>query len=280
MLKWPLAILLFNLAAAAPASAHFLWKVEGEKPSYLYGTIHSSDEKVRDIPKPVLDALAESSTFHPELEFSPENLGTLSAAVFSGSGDLEKELPPRLWNRVRQHAEKSGIPAALLRRVPLQLLPVLFATPPESDFNHVIDVQLYTRAKENGIPIHQLETVEEQLNVFRALPREAALAFLEEAIAEAEKGFPTMNKTIRLYSEGDLSGLEKFLREEFDRYDLPQLEEALITERNRHMAKRLEPYLKTGGAFIAVGVGHLPGEQGILDLLQKTGHQITPVKLR
>jgi uncharacterized protein YbaP (TraB family) len=51
----------------------------------------------------------------------------------------------------------------------------------------------------------------------------------------------------------------------------------LLTRRNARMATRLGPILKDGGAFIAVGAAHLPGESGLLNLLEKAGYRVTPV---
>jgi uncharacterized protein len=281
MLNWTLWPLLISSFFISSVEAHFLWRVDGERPSYLYGTIHSSDTRVREIPPAVMESLSASATFHPELEFSPENLGRMTAAIFAaGETDLEKTLSPALWTRVARQAEKEGVPAFLIRRVPVELLPVVFAAPPETDFNHVVDVQVYERARADGLAIHQLETVEEQMSVFRNLPRETALAFLEDALNEAEKGYPAISRTLELYGRGDLEGLEAFLRKEFDRYDAPELEAALITRRNRLMAERLLPFLKEGGAFAAVGVGHLPGEEGIVALLEQKGFAVSRVPLR
>ena len=51
----------------------------------------------------------------------------------------------------------------------------------------------------------------------------------------------------------------------------------LLDQRNRRMAERLAPVLKQGKAFIAVGAAHLPGEAGLLYLLEKAGYRVTAV---
>jgi uncharacterized protein YbaP (TraB family) len=40
------------------------------------------------------------------------------------------------------------------------------------------------------------------------------------------------------------------------------------------MADRMQPYLKQGKAFVAVGALHLPGEQGLLKLLEQRGYSV------
>ena len=45
----------------------------------------------------------------------------------------------------------------------------------------------------------------------------------------------------------------------------------------KFLAERLAPWLENGGAFVAVGALHLPGEDGLVELLQQQGYQVTPV---
>ena len=51
----------------------------------------------------------------------------------------------------------------------------------------------------------------------------------------------------------------------------------LLTRRNERMVQRMQPRLKEGNAFIAVGALHLPGEEGLLKKLADRGYTITTV---
>jgi uncharacterized protein YbaP (TraB family) len=53
-----------------------------------------------------------------------------------------------------------------------------------------------------------------------------------------------------------------------------EFQDRLITRRNRLMAERLQPYLQEGNAFVAVGALHLPGETGLLELLEQRGYTV------
>lgn len=280
MLKQITPILLLSLSLVSPCQGHFLWRVDTEKPSYLYGTVHSSAPEVNELPEEVVEALRISASFHPELEFSPENIGRLTAAIFaSGPADLKEELPAPLWDRLVRATESAGIPAALLQRIPVQLIPLLLSAPPGTEFNKIVDVQLYQIAREQGLDVQQLESVDEQMAVFRNLSRDEAIVFLKDALTEWEKGFPTQEKILRFYRTGDLEALKTFLDDEVARLNLPDLAQNLIEKRNHKMAERLLPFLQDGGAFAAVGVAHMPGEDGIVALLQKKGYKITRLPL-
>ena len=51
--------------------------------------------------------------------------------------------------------------------------------------------------------------------------------------------------------------------------------ERLLDARNDRMVERMQERLAEGGAFIAVGALHLPGESGILKQLEGLGYRLT-----
>ncbi len=51
----------------------------------------------------------------------------------------------------------------------------------------------------------------------------------------------------------------------------------LISDRNHIMAERAVPIIDKGNAFIAVGALHLPGKDGIIELLRTKGYRVTPL---
>ena len=55
-----------------------------------------------------------------------------------------------------------------------------------------------------------------------------------------------------------------------------EFEERMITARNAGMADNARPFIDAGGAFIAVGALHLPGEQGLVERLRRAGYTVTP----
>jgi uncharacterized protein len=43
------------------------------------------------------------------------------------------------------------------------------------------------------------------------------------------------------------------------------------------MVKRMQAFLSEGNAFIAIGALHLPGNEGVLSLLENQGYKITAI---
>jgi uncharacterized protein YbaP (TraB family) len=53
-----------------------------------------------------------------------------------------------------------------------------------------------------------------------------------------------------------------------------------ITDRNYNQADSMDYYIRSGYAlFAAVGSAHLPGEEGVIEILRKKGYTVRPVKL-
>ena len=54
-------------------------------------------------------------------------------------------------------------------------------------------------------------------------------------------------------------------------------EEDFVVSRNQRMAERLLDKIDGGGAFVAVGALHLPGEQGLVHLMEESGYKVSRV---
>ena len=136
---------------------------------------------------------------------------------------------------------------------------------------------LQEEAKRRGIRIHQLETPEEQIATLEALFEEDQRSALQEVIdnnARVEEMFESMRRS---YLAGDLNAFYDLMIEHTaggDRALVESVLEGPIYARNERMVARMAERLRDGNAFIAVGALHLPGERGILHLLEQQGFAV------
>jgi uncharacterized protein YbaP (TraB family) len=265
--------------ASRTVSRPFLWKVEGPRPSWLFGTVHSADPVVATLPTAVTSALDGSRTFHPEVELSAELDAELAVKLFAANHpDLSTRLPPALWARVKKSGAALGLPEMMLQRLSPGLAALLFAAPAETDVDATVDGQLYQRAQARRLTVAALETIDEQLAVFEKLPETQAIAALTEALDEAEHGRPNEKKLLRAYAAGDEAAIAAAIDAEFaSSPGARALAEPLLYRRNRVMAERLAPALTAGGAFVAIGTAHLTGPKSVIELLRARGYKITRV---
>ena len=81
----------------------------------------------------------------------------------------------------------------------------------------------------------------------------------------------------RSYLAGDLNAFYDLMIEHTaggDRALVESVLEGPIYARNERMVARMAERLRDGNAFIAVGALHLPGERGILHLLEQQGFAV------
>lgn len=82
----------------------------------------------------------------------------------------------------------------------------------------------------------------------------------------------------RLYKQGNIDGLYQLNKKSNTNWGISDEENAkMVDNRNMEWAKQLPELMKSNTCFIAVGALHLPGENGLINLLRKEGYKVKPV---
>ena len=151
---------------------------------------------------------------------------------------------------------------------------------PKSTTGLFLDLKLYQMAQQKGLKVYGLETAEEQMGVFETMSEQQQKSMLDQAIKDHPQVPQKISALIQYYLNRDLRGMQAFSEAELKRADpaiTEIMENKLIKERNYRMVKRMQSQLNEGKAFIAVGALHLPGKQGILQLLENRGYSVKAV---
>ena len=122
--------------------------------------------------------------------------------------------------------------------------------------------------------------IREQLDVFEGLPLNDQVALLKDAVEQFTDIDALHAELLAAYLSRDLATLEALNEVSMQTGDqrlARDFQQRLILDRNRRMAERMQEHLEAGGAFIAVGALHLPGEQGLLELLEQQGYSVRVV---
>lgn len=112
------------------------------------------------------------------------------------------------------------------------------------------------------------------------------LALQKERKRETDKTSPSgTNKSVEFYMKGELDSLYEGVRrmtslpQDFsDEYQQKGLYN-LVSGRNRKWIPAIDSNIKECSCLIAVGAGHLPGEEGLINLLRKEGYDVRPVNI-
>jgi uncharacterized protein len=287
---WLYAVFGFVLAACFEAPAEdfkhgLLWKIQkgAQEPSYLYGTVHSDDPRVLDLPGAVRSRLATARVFVPEVVLDGEALlKSVQAMTYSGSERLSSQISPTLYRRaVKAMADYGYSSDAVDGMRPWAVANVLSLPKPRS--GEFLDLLLTRLAERQGKPVQGLETIDEQLAVLSGFPLAEQITLLKDALDGLEETPRLQEAMLRAYLDADLDELarqgEKALAQGSSKELSRRFWTALIDERNQRMAKRLEPLLARGNAFVAVGALHLPGDEGLLKRLTAQGYRLSAVPI-
>ena len=57
-----------------------------------------------------------------------------------------------------------------------------------------------------------------------------------------------------------------------------EITKILVDKRNKNWIDNIESLIKKDNTFIAVGMGHLGGKNGLLNLLSEKGYELKPIK--
>lgn len=281
------AVLL--LAWALPAAAQrfdrgLLWRVEGggAQASHVFGTIHVADPRVTQLPQPVARALADARSLTVEVGLDPSSfLALANRMLYLDGRDLPAAVGTELYEKAASLTGKLGLPEPAVRLFKPWALAILLSVPPQNP-EEVLDIVLARTAREQGKPVHELETLDEQVEIFDGMPEADQVMLLRRAVAEYEQMPRLIGRMVEAWLARDLAGMRRLgdeaagggaeakrLQESFTR--------RLLAERNVRMATRMPARLKEGGAFVAVGALHLYGEGGVLAELERRGWRVTRV---
>lgn len=192
--------------------------------------------------------------------------------------DLKTLLGAPLFAKTTEVMREYGMPSEITARFkPWALMLTLIL--PKTRQGVIVDYVLYQEALQQHKPVHQLESVEEQISVFDGLPMKVQVGLLKQTVAHHDLIPGIVEKSIQAYLKRDLGAMweinNSMMEDEADKNLNEAFLQRVLYDRNQRMVGRMQPRLAEGGAFIAVGALHLYGDKGVLSLLQSRGYQIT-----
>jgi len=265
--------------AAAPTPGPAMWVIKDEDSTiYLFGTVHilKKDTQWRT---PAFDA-AFGSADELWLEIDPGDdpnaaQGLVMSLGMNPGKPLSSLLTAEQNTRLNTVGATFGLPPGGLdpfkpwmAGLTLSILPLM-----KDGYDPNLGIESIVRAdaKTSGKTIKAFETTEQQLRFFDNLPVATQIEFLMSAVDGAAEGSKMLDGMVSAWSTGDTDALEAVLIAEM-KDDYPDLYKVIIVDRNIAWAVSIQEMLKGKGvSFIAVGAGHLVGEDSVQALLAKKG---------
>ncbi len=280
------AALFLSACAATPeepafAPALFVAR-DADSTLYLYGTIHlrrPGGDWGGDNAKA---ALASADELWTEMDLTPEAQAQVQTIVLSlGLGDdLSTRLTAEEYERFSTLVRRYGMaPEAVnmmkpwLAALTLAVLPMMEAGyDPEAGVDEAVNAEAGAHVRRRAF-----ETAAQQIGFFANLSEEAQMQFLRDAIAEAAAGPAALDELSIAWERGDLATLERLVIDEF-KAEAPEVYDVIFTQRNRAWTETLIGELEGAGVdFVAVGAGHMLGDDGLVEMLRARGVSVERV---
>lgn len=268
------AITAFDRNDADPA----LWVVKDDDTTiYLFGTIHLLKPDLLWFDDAVADAFEASDELVLEMvEPDPATMQqfVLARAMATDGIALRDRLNAEQRAKYDAAMTSFGVPPTAFDRfkpwmaaVTLSLLPAqkLGFDPAKGVEKIVTD-----RAKGKSVKIDAVETFEQQMGFFDALPVDDQIEYLMAGIDALPEYQVTMERMERTWATGDIEGLAALMTENLS--ETKALEKILLTDRNARWAIWLDERMeRPGTVFMAVGAGHLAGKDSVQAFLAQRG---------
>lgn len=281
-------------AAAIPNAKGLLYRVEreGKAPSYIFGTIHVSDDRVNALSPAINEALASVKRVALEITFGDDTLAALtslsSLTTYSNDKSLKTDLPPEHYAKLQAILGKLGVPSGATDRTRPWLMMLQLSFPGcevarQSSGIKPLDQRIGERSIARGVEVVGLETAKSQMEAMARLPEADQIALLSTAIighAEIDDTFETLLLRYLDRDVGPIMPLQYYLAEKagLSREAMQTFERELVVKRNHKMVEAALPFLEEGSLAICVGALHLPGKDGLVELIRAKGYKVTVVE--
>ncbi len=276
-----ITVVLFSTAVYAESS---VWKLDADNGSfYLAGSCHVLRKSDYPLPEEFELAYddADQVIFETDIEalMSPDiQLLLISNGMYTGGDTLEKKLSKKAYDSLVTFCKDRAMPIALFQNFKPWMVAMTFLVL-ELQKNGIspadgLDMYFSNKAKKDGKQTGGLEDVYKHIELVSSFEEEFDDSIIESFIQEVEEVQVIMEDLIKSWRDGDEIGIDEYLSENM-RKEFPKLFKKLLSDRNRDWIPHLETLMDSGKrTLVIVGVGHLVGEDGVINLLKSRGYKL------
>ncbi len=281
------AFLFLSLFVFANAHAEndraFFWQVTSKQATvYLMGSIHFADKSFYPLRPEIEAAFQRSDALVVELDISKADDGVYNRllaqrGMYKNGGSIKDALSEETWLQLRQRLRYLNVPYDSVKgyRPGVMVLTLSALQVMRMGFDPALGIDIYFLSKAGQKKIIELESLEQQLNLFLDIPNGDLL--LKESLYSLDEAELLMAEMVRYWKDGDENKMNRLLFEDAlnDYPAFSEIYDKLFYDRNASMTQKIEAMLKQPGCyFVVVGSGHLIGDRGIVSALRQRGYGV------
>ncbi len=274
--------LLFILSSQTLAQSSVWLATKGNNKVYLGGTIHMLRSSDYPLPFEYETAYSNADNLYFEIDIDQMNdpsaqLGMLQRLMYSDGRTLQSVLNADAYQLLTDYVAKFSMPMMMLQNMKpglvmstLELLE--FQT--RGFTQNGVDVYFHQRAKDDDKPIYAFETIDEQIGFIEKMGEGEESEYIMLSLRDLEKIDSDIESMISIWRNGESEDLVDLFVEDMQK-NTPGVYQSLLLDRNHKWMPTLEAMFDDADTELAlVGVAHLVGDDGLVELLRKRGYEV------
>jgi len=260
-----------------------LWEVSGnglKQPSYFFGTMHilcAGDAAISPNFNKVINKVGQVY-FEIDMDDLMQMFGGMGAMGMADGKKLKDLYSEADYEKVKAYFEQNGqLPFSMIENFKPLLLSAMVGEDamdcPQKDGMELRIMELATKRK---LEIKGLETMAFQAGIMDSIPYDEQAKQLLESIDSAGTQKVQMAQLVAEYKGQNLDSIEALTKSEEG--GVSKYLDLMLYSRNRNWAEQFGAIAKEKSTLFAVGAGHLPGVEGVLNLLRKKGYTLKAMK--
>ena len=280
-----LILIVLSFSFKKKPKQNLLWEISSpltKEKSYLFGTIHLIEKEFFQFPDFLKDKINQSTNIIFETPYpNSTNIRSLmlipnNENIFSYLNENEKN-KILIWSAENLKMDENEFLENYGNFKPFVLFQTITQLP-FLDKSVSYEQEIYKIVKNSSKKIEGLETVEEQIELLDKIPLEIQKRQLFFAIDSTIMNQKILREMQLAYKQQDLQKIEHWIDIESKRSDFSI--DDFIFKRNKKWLTKIVSKINTNSTFIAVGAGHLSGEEGLINLLKKEGFKLKSIYIK
>ena len=280
-------ILFFSFLTVFVHAKTMFWEINGTHGGkvYLLGSMHVGAEEMYPLDPYINEAFINANYLFVEVKQNDKTIMAMNKALFQSgryedNDSISGHITPETYTQMQEWLKTYQMPidsldkykpwVAALNLSMFELMQLGFSP------MYGIDKHFESKAKRMSKQIYSLEGVSEQIGVLKFDENNYQENFLKMVMGSKKGTKSDMDILVNAYKEGNVTYFEQEILAPINSY--PKIKELMLTKRNEKMLDKIQRYIKSKKGrkyFIVVGLAHLIGEEGLVELIKAKGYQIT-----
>jgi len=249
----------------------------GQAVSYLFGTIHMMPENQFQLSPSLKKAFDACNTLAMEVDLNMDlstKIALAQQTILPDGKSLKDITTPDEYAKIQQYClDSCSMSKKKLKRYS-RLKPFFFSSVMLQDQlknTKSYEIEFQKMAEQRKMNTMGLESIQVQMETINAVSLPDQVSMLLDGINQPQQ----YHGMLQAYLNEDLDGLYRDVVAESE--GIPNFIEHFLNQRNRNWIPVICAQIERESTFIAVGAGHLPGEEGVISLLRRAGYTVTPM---